>query len=110
MKRNKKKYLIFLFQISFFSHRSELKLNQFHSYFGVVVKKWLIIIRNKIIQRIEFLLDKDKIDSRQTVTNNNKLTSSAIEISQSFNKISQFWKRLGKTKDFLLDLNISILI
>lgn len=76
----------------FSSQRSNLKLNQYYVYFAVAVKKWLVITRNKLLQRIEYVLDKDKTDLPNSPT---KFTSSSIEISQCFTQITQFWRRLA---------------
>ncbi|CAF1349391.1 unnamed protein product [Adineta steineri] len=73
------------------SHRSNLKINQYYVYFGVALKKWLAVARNKLLHRIEYSLDKDKIDT----TLNNKFTSSSLDISNCFIQITQFWRRLA---------------
>lgn len=78
-----------------FSHRSELKINQYHLYFGVAVRKWITIARNKLIQRIEYILDKDNLDQPFPSPTNQKFTPSAFDISQCFTQIAQFWRRLG---------------
>ena len=77
---------------SFSSQRSNLKLTQYYVYFAVAVKKWLVITRNKLLQRIEYVLDKDKTDLPNSPM---KFTSSSIEICQCFTQITQFWRRLA---------------
>ncbi|CAF4537126.1 unnamed protein product [Rotaria sp. Silwood2] len=78
------------------THRSNLKINQYYLYFGVALKKWLSIARNKLLHRIEYFLDKDKIEtSSTTTTTNNKFTSSSLDISNCFTQMTQFWRRLA---------------
>ncbi|CAF4370314.1 unnamed protein product, partial [Rotaria sp. Silwood2] len=79
------------------THRSNLKINQYYLYFGVALKKWLSIARNKLLHRIEYFLDKDKIEtsSTTTTTTNNKFTSSSLDISNCFTQMTQFWRRLA---------------
>ncbi|UJR07768.1 hypothetical protein I4U23_012051 [Adineta vaga] len=73
------------------THRSNLRINQYYSYFGIATKKWLSVARNKLLHRIEYVLDKDKADT----STNNKFTSSALDISTCFQQMTQFWKRLA---------------
>ncbi|CAF1066209.1 unnamed protein product [Adineta ricciae] len=73
------------------THRSNLKINQYYGYFGVAMKKWLAVVRNKLLHRIEYALDKDKIDSSM----NNKFTSSSLDVANCFQQMTQFWKRLA---------------
>lgn len=74
------------------SHRSTLKINQLYIYVGVAVRKWIIVCRNKLLQRIEFLLDKDQQDGSAS---NQKYSPSALDISQCFTQMTQFWRRFG---------------
>lgn len=69
-----------------------MKIGQFYIYFGVAVRKWIIVCRNKLLQRIEFLLDKDQQDGSAS---NQKYSPSAFDISQCFTQMTQFWRRLG---------------
>ncbi|CAF5184093.1 unnamed protein product, partial [Rotaria sp. Silwood1] len=80
--------------------RSNLKINQYYLYFGVALKKWLSIARNKLLHRIEYFLDKDKIETSLSLTSttNNKFTSSSLDISNCFTQMTQFWRRLGEFK------------
>ncbi|CAF0914776.1 unnamed protein product [Rotaria sordida] len=81
------------------SHRSNLKINQYYLYFGVALKKWLSIARNKLLHRIEYILDKDKSETSLiapiSTTTNNKFTSSSLDISNCFTQMAQFWRRLA---------------
>lgn len=74
-----------------FSDRSNLKITQYHTYFGAAVKKWLSVARNKILHRIERSVDKEKSD----IAYNVKFTASSLDVSNCFSQISQFWRRLG---------------
>ncbi|CAM4874974.1 unnamed protein product [Rotaria socialis] len=77
------------------SHRSNLKINQYYMYFGVALKKWLSIARNKLLHRIEYFLDKDQVETSLSATTNNKFTSSSLDISNCFTQMTQFWRRLA---------------
>lgn len=79
-----------------FSDRANLKIIQYHMYFGAAVKKWLSVARNKILSRIERSVEKDKAEGAGTPTYNVKFTSSSLDVSNCFSQISQFWRRLGK--------------
>ena len=80
-----------IFSLFFFSDRANLKINQYHIYFGAAVKKWLSVARNKILHRIERSVEKEKTES----TYNVKFTASSLDVSNCFSQISQFWRRLG---------------
>ena len=81
----------------FFRYRSNLKINQYYVYFGVALKKWLSIVRNKLIHRIEYHLDQDT-----PLLTHIKLTTLSSDISNCFTQIIQFWKRLGNNKNMTI--------
>lgn len=85
---------------SFFSQRGNLKINQYYAYFGIAIKKWLSVARNKLHHRIEYAIDKDKIDSSLPAPVSNKFTTSSVDISNCFTQVSQFWRRLGLWNKF----------
>lgn len=67
-------------------------------YFGVALKKWLSIARNKLLHRIESFPEKDKVETSSSPTSNNKFTSSSSDISNCFTQMTQFWRRIGRIK------------
>ncbi|CAF1308521.1 unnamed protein product [Adineta steineri] len=75
--------------------RINLKITQYHNYFGAAVKKWLSVARNKILYRIERSVEKDKVEGSTTTAYNNKFTNSSLDVSNCFSQISQFWRRLA---------------
>ncbi|CAF1576139.1 unnamed protein product [Adineta ricciae] len=75
--------------------RVNLKIIQYHMYFGAAVKKWLSVARNKILHRIERSVEKDKVEGTGTFACNVKFTSSSLDVSNCFSQISQFWRRLA---------------
>lgn len=77
------------------SHRANLRINQYFGYFGVAIKKWLSVARNKLLHRIEYALEKDKIDASVVTPVNNKWTISSMDIASCFTQMVQFWRRLG---------------
>lgn len=87
--------VVFLFR----SFRSELKLNQYFNYFGIALKKWLIVIRSKVFRRIEEMIEKDKSEGRYPNSATGKFSPSSFEICQCLTQICHFWKRLGRTKN-----------
>ncbi len=74
-----------------FSDRANLKITQYHTYFGAAVKKWLSVARNKILYRIERSVEKERPETAHNV----KFTASSLDVSNCFSQISQFWRRLG---------------
>ena len=61
------------------------------------MRKWIIIARNKLLQRIEYILEKDQMDQSFSP----KFTPSAFDISQCFTQLTQFWRRLGNNKSLV---------
>lgn len=62
------------------------------------MKKWLSVARNKLIHRIEYVLERDKMDAVVSTPVSNKWTSSSVDIAGCFTQMVQFWRRLGNTK------------
>ncbi|CAF3367333.1 unnamed protein product [Rotaria socialis] len=75
--------------------RANLKISQYHGYFGAAVKKWLSVARNKILHRIERSVENDKYETVLTATSNVKFTASSLDVSNCFSQIAQFWRRLA---------------
>lgn len=97
MKRTFSSFLQTLFpSILSFSHRANLRVNQFFGYFGVAMRKWLSVARNKLIHRIEYVLERDKMDAVVSTPVSNKWTASSVDIASCFTQMVQFWRRLGK--------------
>lgn len=78
-----------------FSHRANLRINQFFGYFGVVMKKWLSVARNKFRHRIEYAIERDRMDGVLSAPVNAKWTASSIDVASCFTQMVQFWRRLG---------------
>ena len=63
--------------------------------------KWLAIARNKILHRIEQSIANDKHEIVLKSLSNVKFTALSLDISNCFNQMSQFWRRLGNEKKLI---------